>query len=470
MTITFFIIALTCALASCAGRSKLPADSPDGVGAGPRIDAPARIAPVPSVINIPAEVKTDYIEKSVNELFGGTVLRDIAFSFGGFSDVKISLRKNGNIKIRAQGNELLYSVPLKIVMRFSFTISAFGLSHTEYQDAEAGIAISLRTKISLKNNWRLATKTAADGYEWTSAPTVKVRAFTIPVKPAADYVLSKHMGDIGQIIDKAVSGVDLKAIAAPHWEKLQIPMEASLPGISQRLWLRFDPTDVYMSQLSGSGGSVRATLGVRAAVEAIVGDRPEARAPKPLPDFKTPEGLDSTFTINLYTEVPYDRATAICRETFNGRTFRSGLQKVKVHDVEVSSANGLAKLRMELTGSINGTVYVTGRAVYNESTKSLSIDDIDIDITTDSRFQRARNRLLKGIITAKMKPLMKFPLGEALGDATPLLQKILNGYEPLSGVAIHGKVDSLTVRGAEMTESAFRAAVLVKGTVGARVK
>ena len=467
VTTTFFIIALACLLAGCAGRPNLAADGP---GAASQIDAYARVAPVPSVINIPAEVKTEYIEKSVNELLGGTLLRDVSFSFGGFSDVKISLRRNGSVKIRAQGNELIYSIPLKIVMRFSLTLSAFGLSHTEYQDAEAGIAISLRTKISLKNNWRLATKTAADGYEWTSAPTVKVRAISIPVKPAADYVVSKHMGDVCQIIDRAVSGADLKEIAAPHWEKLQIPMEASLPGISQRLWLRFDPTDVYMSQLWGTGGSVRATLGVRAAVEAFVGDRPEARAPKPLPDFKTPTGEDSTFTINLYTEIPYDRATAICRETFNGKTFRSGLQKVKVHDIEVGSADGLARLRMELSGSLNGTLYVTGKAVYNESAQSLSIDDFDFDITTDSRFQRAKNRLLKGIITAKMKPLMKFPLGEALSDATPLLQKMLSDYEPLEGIALYGKVDSLAVRGVEMTESAFRAAVLVKGTARAKVK
>jgi len=466
VTITFFIIFLTCLLANCAGRSKL---ADPGVGQTAADPAPARAAPVPSIVNIPAEVKTAYIEKSVNDLFGGTFLRDAAFSFGGFSDVRISLRKNGDIKIRAQGGELVYSVPLKISMRFSITISALGLSHTEYQDADAGIAIGLRTKISLKNNWRLSAKTTAGGYTWTSAPTVKIRALTIPVKPAADFIVSKHMGDICELIDKALNATDLKTIAAPHWEKLQIPMEASLPGISQKLWLRFDPTDVYMSQLSGRGGSVHATLGVRAAVEAFFGDKPEARPPKPLPDFKTPEGQDSTFTINLYTEIPYDRATAICREAFNGKTFRSGLQKVTVHDIEVSSANGLAKLKMELTGSLNGTVYVTGRAVYSEATKSLSIDDFEYDITTDSRFQRAKNRLLKGIITAKMKPLMKFPLGEALGDATPLLQKILADYEPLSGIAIYGKVDTLTVSGVEMTDSAFRAAVLVKGTAGARV-
>ena len=465
MTNTFFIFLTACLLLNCAGRQK-PVPSGDSAT---ETQPAAPLTPVASVINIPTQIKMSFIENAVNEQVRGIIYKDNAFPVDPIGTAQLTVRKNGRISIRAAGNELIYKIPLKISMRFSLSL----LGHTEHKDVDAGITVNLRSKYTLQNNWHLKTTTTVDGYEWTTPPTVKIRFITIPIKPVADILVSRQSGvikELGGIIDKSMSNtVNVKTMISPLWEKIQTPAEITLPDMPQSMWLRFNPTDIYITQISGQGGFINAMTGIRAAAETFIGDKPKAHALKPLPDFKTSENQDSTFTINLYSEIPFKQATAICREIFVGKTFKSGIQKVTVHDIEVSGANGMAKVRMEMSGSIKGTVNVTGRAVFNQKTRTLSLDDFDFDVETASRYQQAKNWLLRGVIMSKMKPLMKFPLGDTLDNAKALMQKMLSDYELYEGTVLNGQVAALSVRGVNVTDEGFRAVVTARGAASIKV-
>ena len=461
--ITFLTIIIICTLNGCTNRSMKATETPPAT-------PPTPITPTPSVINIPAEIKTAFIEKAINEQLAGTIYRNNAFPVENLGNAQITVRKNGHIKIRATGNELTYKIPLNISIRFSFTI----LGHTEHKDVDAGITIALRSKYTLKNNWTLATTTTVDGYEWTSNPTIKIRFIIIPIKPIADFIVSKQSGiinDLGKMIDNAMAkGANAKDIITPIWTQLQTPTEITIPDMPQKLWLRFNPSDIYITQITGKGSHISAIIGIRAITETFIGDKPQPQKLKPLPNFKTQDTKDSTFTINLYAELPFEHATAICRETFVGKTLKSGRQKVLVHDIEISGENGLAQIKMNLSGSIKGTVNVTGHAIYNEKNQTLTIDNFNFDVESKSKYQKTRNKLLKGIIMSKMKPHMKFPLDKTLEDAKTATQKMLSNYEIYKGVTLNGNIDALTVQGVEVTDNGFRAVVTAKGTASVKVR
>jgi len=468
-TTIIYIFLAACFLAGCAGKTGLLVDGDDVDAAA--VDAEP-FTSIPSIIYVPAEIKTDYIEKAVNDQLTGTLYQSDTITLGGISNVRVTVRKQGRIKIRAQGEELLYNVPLKISMRFSFTISALGLSHTEYQDVDAGISIALRSKIALKNNWRLVTTTRADGYTWTSDPVVKVRAISIPVKPAADYLMSKQVETIGKLIDKSVSGsVNIKELVDPIWHQIRTPIEIPADDLPHKIWLRVNPSEIYMTQLIGQGGSIIGTAGIRAVTEAFIGDKPEPLPEAKLPDFAPPPDRDSSFAVNLYSEISFESATQMSREMFLGKTLKSGRQSVTVRDIEIGgSKNGLAEVRLNLSGSINGKVCVTGKAVYNEKTQTLTIENMDFDIQTNSSFQKAKNWLLRGIIIAKMKPHLKFPMKEVFDEAKVLADKTLTGYKLYEGISLNGRLDSLSIGGVELTETGFRVVVVVKGVVSVGVE
>jgi len=454
------IIFLVCLCAGCGGRGGLYSDDDPAPVSG-------ALAPVSSTINMPVEIKTAVIENLVHDLLGETFYRSDTTVLGGLTNIRISARRSGDIKITAHGDELSVSLPVAVAIRVSTTVSAMGLTHTEHQDVSAGIAVNLRSRVSLKNDWRIVTVTRAAGYRWTTEPVLKARFITIPIKPIADYFAGKLMVIVSPMIDKALANSDVvkNSVITPLWKRLYEPVSFTLPETRETIWMRFNPTHLYLSGLNGQGASISALVGIRAATEAVMGDKPEKREPAPLPDFTEPKGADSTFSVNLYAEVPYDKATAICKEMFNGRTFKSGWQKVKVNDVEITGVNadGLMVMKLDLSGALKGNVLVTGRAVYNDKDKNLSLADLNIDMTTANQYQKTKNQLLRGIIINKMKPLIKFPLSTML-DPKTLTKILLTNYPIQKGTRLNGKIERLTVRGVETTENAIRAVVLASGT------
>jgi len=461
--IIIILLALICA--GCAGRPAVYLA--DGLGRN-RANADGPPAPVPSTVNIPVEIKTAIIENTVHGIFSGTFFRSDTSILGGLTGIKISARRNGPVKISADGGELAYNLPIAVTMRISTTVSAMGLSHTENQDVEAAISMNMRSKVSLRNDWRPATVTRAAGYKWTSEPVLKARSLTIPIKPAASYFADMLTEIIGPMIDKALANSDIikKSVITPLWEQLCTPISFTVPETQETLWMSFNPTELYLSNINGHGASISALVGIRAVTEAVMGAMPEKREPPPLPNFtEPPENSDSDFAVNLYAEVPYANATALCKDKFKGKTFRSGMNKITVNDIEITGADaaGTLLIKMDVSGSMKGTVLLTGRAVYDEKDKTLSLANIDFDLATSSQYQQAKKRLLKGIIVKKMKPLIKFPLSAIL-DAEALTQTLLTDYPIQKGITLNGKIETLTLRGVETTESAIRAAVLASGT------
>ncbi len=449
----------------CVGRAGVSFDDTADTDPAANVEAPS---PVPSTINIPVEIKTSVIENTVHSLFGGTFHRSDTAILGGLTSIKISARRSGPVKITARGDELAYNLPVTVTIRVSTTVSAMGLTHTEHQDIEAGISVGLRSKVRLKNDWRPVTTTKAAGYRWTTEPVLKTRFITIPIKPVANYFADRLMEIIGPMIDNALANSDVikKSVMTPLWEQLYTPISFTVPETQKNIWMRINPTHLYLSNINGHGASISAFVGIRAVTEAVMGDMPEKREPAPLPDFTAPpENGDSAFALNLYAEISYADATALCKDKFNGKTFSSGMHKITVNDIEVSGTNadGPLLIKMDVSGAMKGIVLLTGRAVYNDKDKTLSLSDLDFDLATSSQYQQAKKRLLKGIIINKMKPLIKFPLSSIL-DAEALTKTLLTDYPIQKGILLNGKIESITLRGVATTKNGLRAAVLASGT------
>jgi hypothetical protein len=241
----YFIIPLLFCLVRCTpptitvGSPALPAE---------RVKV-EEFKPVPSIINIPIEIRTTALEQMINEQLPPLLFESDTITLGSIKNVKVKVWKGDSIRLSLQGDELNYRVPVRIWMQISLSMGAFGVSHTEYQEVEAGIALKFRSRLFVKNDWRVVTMTESDGYEWTTDPVVKVRFITIPVKPLADFILSRQHKKFGELVDKGVSSMlDIKKLLRPLWVQIQQPIRlAEYPP----LWLRLSPQSVSMTQLSG---------------------------------------------------------------------------------------------------------------------------------------------------------------------------------------------------------------------------
>jgi hypothetical protein len=414
------------------------------------------------------ELKTWYIEKMLNDQVKDLLYECDTLSLGGLQPVKIKIWKKDSITIGLEGNELSYRVPLRIWLQFSFTLSALGLSHTEYQEVEAAIALKFKSRFSILDNWKISTQTVQDGYEWLSEPVVKVRFVTLPIRPLADIVMAQQSDGIGKMIDTTVgSTLDFKKLLLPLWHRMQAPIQVSE---DPQVWLRLSPLGVSMTQPQGQRGVIRTCLGIKSVAETFVGDPPQTTPSDSLPQFVSPSRLDSSFIINLYSEISYESASKIVQGFLLGRSFSSGGREVVIQDVNIYGIQGYAVVSLDLTGSYRGKIYAIGHIKFDAASSTVSIEDLEYDLSTENALHTTAGWLLHGIILSKIQPYLKFPLHEKLLEAQLLVQKMLAHKEISKNVFLSGTIDSLAIGGVTLTDRAIRAVLLARGAMSIAVQ
>jgi hypothetical protein len=462
---TLIVIFSLAVITSCTrpprveGEASIPKD---------RLAEIQKFSPVASVINVPMQIRTSVVEKMLNTQLNDTLYRNDTMTISGIRPVKIRVFKYDTIKLSLNADELEYRVPLKIWLQFQFTVGAMGLSHTEYQEVEAAIALKFRSRLFVKNDWKIVTMTKSEGYEWLSDPVVKVRFITIPVKPIADMILSKQQDSFGAMVDKAVADLlDTKKLLQPLWNKMQVPIKIADDPL---IWLKLTPKGIYMTQLEGKEGVIRSSVGIKSIAETFFNEVPLSDSAAPLPEFIIPGSIDSGFVINLYAETSYESGSALMKEYLQGRSFSSGRHEVVILDVNVYGIDGYAVVALDLTGSYVGKVYVIGKVVFDSDKSVISIEDLEFDIKTKNALHNSAQWLFHDIILSKVKPFLKFPMRESLLESQLMIQKMLCNHHLSSNVVLSGTIDSLAVGGVRFTEDAIQAVILSRGSLTLRVQ
>jgi hypothetical protein len=425
--------------------------------------------PVPSIINVPLEIKTDVAAKMINEQIKGLLYECDTLTLGGVKPVKVKVWKKDSIMLSLNGDELHYSIPLRIWMQFSFNINALGMNHTEYQDVEASIMLKFHSRLFVKNDWKIVTMTKSDGYEWLSDPVVRVRFLTIPIKPVADLLLSKQTNSFGDMIDKAVTSmVDIKKMISPLWNKMQTPI--LLAADPDSLWLRLTPHSVYMTQLEGRDNVIRSSIGIKSVAETFFGSNPGQAKADSLPEFVIPGKIDSTFVINLYSELSFASVSQMARSMLAGKSFELSGREIIIQDINLYGLEGYAILSIDLIGAYNGKIYAIGKVIHDKDAQTVEIGELEFDLSTQNRLHKTAEWMFHGLILSKVKPFLKFSIKDKLLESQLMVQKMLSNNQIFKNVYVNGTIDSLSIGGITCTESCIQTILLTKGTLNLHIR
>jgi len=153
------------------------------------------------------------------------------------------------------------------------------------------------------------------------------------------------------------------------------------------------------------------------------------------------------------------------QQLLSGRNFSSDRKEVIIQDVAITGMDGFALIGLDLVGSYRGKVYVYGRPLYDSATSTVSIEDLDFDISTRSVVHKTAEWLLHDIIISKVKPYLRFPLREKLLESQLMAQKMLCHSELSKNIFITGSLDSLSVGGVRFTDRAIQAILFARGSL-----
>jgi hypothetical protein len=165
----------------------------------------------------------------------------------------------------------------------------------------------------------------------------------------------------------------------------------------------------------------------------------------------------------------YESASRIITKNFQGKEFASGSRKITVQKVDLWSKDGKMIIALDMTGSINGSIYLSGIPNYNSVTKEIYFEQMDYVLNTKGLLTKTANWLLQGLILRKIQENCRYSIKENLDDGKKSLLPYLNNYSPMKGVFVNGTLNDFEFEKVELTNEAIIAFITTSGKLNIKI-
>lgn len=442
----------------CGSTSKIAALKPEPDDASPLV-----YENTPSFISIPITLKLKDVENQVNKQLTGLIYDDSKIED---DDIEMKVWKLAPIKIENQNGKIKTILPLKAIVKYRIGTDQLGMDLYTTREFNLNGNITLMSDVSL-SNWKLKTVTDLKSLDWNESPTTTVFgkqvAITYLINPTVKLFKSKIEKSIDDAID---ASMDFKPTVLDALEKICTPF---LMNESYESWLRIVPLELYTTDAKFKNQSITMGMGLKCNMETLVGAQPVNKFDRNKIILKPVTSMPDKISSNIVAVSTYQEASKIMTKNFAGQEFGSGNKKVKVQNVALWHKNGKMVIALDLLGSLNGTVYLTGYPQYNETTKEVYFDQLDYAIDTKSRLIKTASWLASGYVLKKMQESCRYSIQPNLDEGKKSMLTYLKNYSPMPGVFINGNISDIQFQKIQLTNKAIIAFIKVNGDVNVSV-
>lgn len=416
--------------------------------------------PFVSTLTIPISIGVDELVRSLNKKMSGALYEDYSYTDNDNDGLMLNAWKSQELTLRFSGNTLKYRVPIKLWMKKKLPLGE--------AEAEANIALGMKTTYRLNEDWSLSTQTEVEFHEWISKPVLKTGLGDINIEPIANVALNRSKKMLTQSIDDYITQqLSLKPFLQEAWTAIQEPV---LLSEEYKMWTKTTPVSVAMTPLAADSRNIRAKVSVECYNDVTFGDKPKFRENANLPNLRYIEDAPDDFVMQFATDVPYPEAERMAKATMVGQVFESGKYKVRVEDIQLWGNNDKLVVNSKLSGSFNGNVYFMGKPRFNAAKNQIEVADLDFHVDTRNFLYKSASWMFQGTFKKKMAAAMAFPLDENIAELKKSVQASLANYEVQPGILLRGALDSVAVQGTHLTPTAIRVNLFSKGKVNVDVK
>ncbi len=445
-------------LASCGSTSKINALKPEPEDASPLI-----YDNKPSFISLPVALKIKDIENQTNKFLTGIVYEDNNIQD---DDYTIKISKQAPIVIENENGKIKTALPLMVNVKYRIGTDKLGVALYTTQEFNFNGMITLMSTVNL-SNWKLKTKTEFKSIVWKESPSVKAFGKNVPITYVINPAIQLFKSKIEKAIDEAIEkSMDFKPNVLDALDKIATPSELSPEYES---WLRIVPTELYATEAQLKGQTIVMQMGLKCTIETLIGKQPSKIFDKNKIVLKPVSKMPDNFMANIVAVSTYADASKIITKNFEGQEFASGSRKVKVMKVALWHKNDKIVIALDLTGSLTGTIYLTGLPKYNVDKKEIYFDNLDYAIDTKSSLIRTASWLASGTILKKMEESCRYSLQPNLDEGKKTMVKYLSNFSPMPGVYVNGKMGDINFTEVQLTNKAILAFLTVNGKVAIKV-
>ncbi|CAN5391514.1 DUF4403 family protein [soil metagenome] len=421
-----------------------------------------------STINIPVEIPVSELEKQINKQVQGLIYEDDGSGRSGRENVNFKIWKRENISVVADDDLFHIKVPLKAWAKADLKFDKLGLNLSESKDTEFALDLNFTTRLSVNTDYQIISETAGNGYEWIKKPVLKLGPLEVSLGSFAGPIIENTQKEISQLLDQQIKDkINIKKHVELAWNNIQKPY---LLSKEHNAWLKLIPVEILMTPLHGDSQQINATIGIKGYTQSYINQRPTDTIASVMPPLQLVDSINDDFAINFTGEISHARANEILTQKFINKNFKfkNGKREVTITDLDLYGSGENLIIKADLTGSIDGTIYLSGIPHYDETTRSLVVHNLDYDLDTKNALAKTANWLLKSRMVKNFEEALQIPLGNQMDQARSIIEQNIDHKTLAKGIILNGSLDELTPSAVYMTSDAIVA--LIKATGKAEVK
>jgi hypothetical protein len=421
----------------------------------------------PSFINLPITIKLKDIENKTNNLLNGVIYEDNTIED---DNIEIKIWKLAPIIIenstKDANGKIKTILPLKAIIKYRIGTKKLGVDLYSTKEFNLNGVVTLVSEVNLVN-WKLNTKTKLESLDWNESPTMVVFGKNMPVTYLINSSIALFKSKIEQKIDESIDkSMDFKPNVLNALEKISTPFELSKQFES---WLRITPLEIYATNALLKDQSILIDMGLKCNMETLIGQKPEPKFNASNIILKPVTKIQNQISANIAAVSNYTEASKIISKNFAGQEFGSGKKKIKVQNVTIWHKNGKLVIDLDVLGSINGSIYLTGVPKYNEATKEIYFDQMDYALDTKNKLINTANWLAQGYILNKIQANCKYSIQPNLEEGKKNMMAYLKNYSPMPGVFVNGKIEDIQFKKIQLNNQAMIAFLKINGIVAITV-
>lgn len=452
---TLLIIGL---LSGCSSSSKITAMKPEPTEASPIVYENAV-----SFITMPVSIKLKDIENQTNKYMTGLIYEDKDITD---DDMEVRVWKQGPIKLENEKGKIKTMLPLKVQVKYRIGTDKLGMNLYNVQDFNLNGTLTLLSDVGL-TNWKMHTATSLKSLDWKESPTTTILGKQVPITYLINPAIKLFKSKIEKSIDESIAkSMDFKPNVLDALQKIATPFQMSE---AYQSWLRIVPLELYTTEAVINGNAISLNMGMKCNMETLVGAQPAAKFDRNSIVLKPVSKMPDRISANIAAVSTYEDASRIMAKNFAGQEFASGSRKVMVNNVSIWHKSGKMVIALDLTGSVNGTIYMSGFPQYNAQTQEIYFDQLDYALETKSALMRTANWLAQGVILRKFQENCRYSIKPNLEEGKSNIKQYLNHYSPMPGVFVDGSVDGLEFQKIQLTNRAIIAFIKGDGKVSVNI-
>lgn len=454
--LTLSIVFLSLFFNSCSTTQKIEALKPL-----PSDDAPMVYNTKTSFVNMPLEISLKEIENQLNKTLSGEIYNDSNLED---DNTEMKITKTAPIRLIEKNGKIQTVLPLKIWSRFKYGTDFMGLNDTREIYLNGTITMTSDVRLS---NWKLSTNSKIEDFNWAESPAIMVAGKSVPITYIINPTLSIFKSKIAKKIDEAIeNSCDFKPYVLDVLEKMSTPF---LTSEQYQAWFKLIPIEVYVTDAVLGKKEIKMDLGLKCNMQTMVGSKPKATFDKGAIQFKAVTKIPEKLTANIAAISTYDSASKIISSNFQGKEFVSGSRKIVVQNVSLWQKDSKIIIALDMTGSINGTIYLSGIPNYNAVTKEIYFEQMDYVLSTKGLLTKTANWLMQGVILKKIQENCRYSIKENLEEGKKSLLPYLNNFSPMKGVFVNGTTSDFEFEKVEVTNKAIIAFITTTGKMNVKI-